>query len=86
MNFYLSHLEKQLDSHLPDPAELSNSEKIELIKACALVRQSQALELIANQIKWLGNGNAATEVGAIEGLAMVIAELGDKIINREEKS
>lgn len=34
---------------------------------------------IAMWLKYLGNGNAATEVGAIEGLAVKVAESGAAI-------
>lgn len=33
-----------------------------------------ALESIATQLKYLGNGNAATQMGAIEGLGAVTKE------------
>ena len=35
---------------------------------------ADALESIATQLKYLGSGNASTEIGAIEGLGIVTKE------------
>ena len=42
---------------------------------------AEAIRLLANEIKFLGNGNADRSVGhgAIEGLAMLISESNNRI-------
>jgi hypothetical protein len=43
-------------------------------QASELENIARALIYIGDQLKYLGNGNAATEMGAIEGLAMKVNE------------
>lgn len=42
--------------------------------ARAIIVLAGAVNSVATQLKYLGNGNAATEMGAIEGLAKIMKE------------
>lgn len=46
---------------------------------------AKAIETLAFHVKYLGNGNAATSMGAIEGLAVQITEVGRRIADAIEK-
>lgn len=49
-------------------------------------RLVEAMENIGQNLKYLGNGSAATEMGAIEGLAMMIKEGLESIASSIEYS
>jgi hypothetical protein len=48
--------------------------KKEVEIAEALLEVADALEHVANQIKWLGTGNAGTQMGAIEVLSKEVKD------------
>lgn len=51
----------------------------EEIKGQYLGKVALSIETVAMQIKWLGSGNASTEMGAIEFLASQIKEAGENV-------
>ena len=56
-------------------SELADSgRQFERAQVYATIAMAAALDHVADQLMYLGNGNAATSMGAIEGLAMMTKE------------
>lgn len=58
----------------------------EWAQAYAILRLAQAVEKCAIQLKYLGNGDAATQMGAIEALSKTIGEKMDRITDVAAKA
>jgi hypothetical protein len=66
---------EEIEKSILDEAETDSGFAI----AYAVIKLADAVNSVAYQLKNLGVGNAATEMGAIEYLATQIAESGSKI-------
>jgi len=47
--------------------------------AKAIDKAASKIDAVANQLKWLGTGDAATHMGAIEALAAMVKETGESL-------
>jgi len=77
-------LAKALTEALFSPNEMDrNLECANVVDAMFAI--ARALDRIADQLKWLGNGDATTSMGAIEALGMHLGKSFDGIADAIER-